>query len=83
MLFHNTGLQNYMAYTQSIMYSKSGGSGKSSSLAVAFFTTVLFFIGPGIASFMPRCMAGTLLLHCGIDLFVEGIYDSFGKYDCE
>jgi SulP family sulfate permease len=28
-------------------------------------------------------MAGTLLLHCGIDLFVEGIYDSFGKYDCE
>lgn len=26
-------------------------------------------------------MAGTLLLHCGIDLFLEGVYDSYGKYD--
>jgi SulP family sulfate permease len=75
------GLQNYMAYTQSIMYYKSGGSGKSSSLAVALLTTVLFIVGPSIASFMPRCMAGTLLLHCGMDLFIEGVYDSFGKYD--
>jgi len=75
------GLQNYMAYTQSIMYYKSGGNGKSSSLAVALLTTVLFFVGPSIASFMPRCMAGTLLFHCGLDLFVEGVYDSFGKYD--
>ena len=76
------GLQNYMAYTQSIMYYKSGGGGKSSSLEVAFVTTVLFFIGPSIASFMPRCMAGTLLLHCGTDLFVEGVYDSVGKCGC-
>lgn len=75
------GLQNYMAYTQSIIYYKSGGSGRSSSLAVALCTTILFFIGPNIASYMPRCMAGTLLLHCGIDLFLEGVYDSYGKYD--
>jgi SulP family sulfate permease len=71
-----------MAYTQSIMYYKSGGGGKSSSLEVAFVTTVLFFIGPSIASFMPRCMAGTLLLHCGTDLLVEGVYDSIGKCGC-
>jgi len=75
------GLQNYMAYTQSIIYYKSGGSGRASSLAVALCTSVLFFIGPDIASYMPRCMAGTLLLHCGIDLFLEGVYDSYGKYD--
>jgi len=75
------GLQNYMAYTQSMIYYKSGGNGKISSLAVAAFTTVLFFIGPQIASYMPKCMAGTLLLHCGIDLFMEGVYDSYGKYD--
>lgn len=70
-----------MAYTQSIIYFKSGGKGKSSSLAVALSTSLLFFVGPAIASYMPRCMAGTLLLHCGIDLFLEGVYDSFGKYD--
>ncbi|EED93725.1 sulfate permease, partial [Thalassiosira pseudonana CCMP1335] len=75
------GLQNYMAYTQSIIYYKSGGKGKTSSLAVAIVTTILFFIGPAIASYMPRCMAGTLLLHCGVDLFLEGVRDSYGHYD--
>ena len=70
-----------MAYTQSMIYSRSGGYGKLSSLAVAVSTSVLFFIGPHIASYMPRCMAGTLLLHCGIDLFVEGCIDSYGQYD--
>lgn len=72
-----------MAYTQSMIYFKSGGGGKASSLAVAALTTVLFFIGPQIASYLPRCMAGTLLLHCGIDLFIEGVYDAYGKYDCK
>ena len=75
------GLQNYMAYTQSIIYYKSGGQGHASSLAVAGLTSILFLIGPIIASHMPRCMAGTLLFHCGIDLLLEGVSDSFGKYD--
>jgi len=26
-------------------------------------------------------MAGTLLLHVGIDLFLEGVWDSYGKFD--
>ena len=26
-----------------------------------------------------RCMAGTLLLHVGIDLFLEGVYDSVAR----
>lgn len=75
------GLQNYMAYTQSVLYHKSGGTGKASGMAVAALTTILFFIGPTIASYIPRCMAGTLLVHVGIDLFLEGVYDSYGKFD--
>mmetsp|Transcript_32229 Transcript_32229/g.74217 ORF Transcript_32229/g.74217 Transcript_32229/m.74217 type:complete len:473 (-) Transcript_32229:320-1738(-) len=31
--------------------------------------------------YIPRCMAGMLLLHVGIDLFIEGVYDSYGKFD--
>jgi SulP family sulfate permease len=26
-------------------------------------------------------MAGSLLLHVGIDLFLEGVWDSYGKFD--
>mmetsp|Transcript_46363 Transcript_46363/g.140419 ORF Transcript_46363/g.140419 Transcript_46363/m.140419 type:complete len:659 (-) Transcript_46363:267-2243(-) len=75
------GLQNYMAYTQSVLYDKSGGGGRPSGVAVAVVTATLFLVGPTIASYIPRCMAGTLLLHVGIDLFLEGVYDSFGKFD--
>lgn len=75
------GLQNYMAYTQSVVYHKSGGTGRVSGIAVAIVTAVLFFVGPTVATYMPRCMAGTLLLHVGIDLFLEGVWDSFGKFD--
>lgn len=75
------GLQNYMAYTQSVLYARSGGWGKCSGVAVAFVTTLLFVLGPMVASYVPRCMAGTLLLHVGIDLFLEGVYDTFGKFE--
>lgn len=75
------GLQNYMAYTQSVLYDKSGGRGKVSGSTVAVLTAFLFFVGPTIASYIPRCMAGTLILHVGIDLFLEGVRDSYGKFD--
>jgi SulP family sulfate permease len=75
------GLQNYMAYTQSILYDRSGGTGKASGITVALVTTLLFFIGPAIAAYIPKCMAGTLLLHVGVDLFLEGVWDSYGKFD--
>lgn len=75
------GLQNYMAYTQSVLYHKSGGKGKVSGTVVAIVTLFLYIIGPTIASYIPRCMAGCLLLHVGIDLFLEGVYDSYGQFD--
>jgi SulP family sulfate permease len=75
------GLQNYITYSNSVLYAKSGGNGKFSSVAIVALTMVLFVIGPQIASYLPRCMAGTLLFHIGIDLILEGVYDSFGNYD--
>ena len=67
------GLQNYMCYSNGVIYYKSNGRGKGSSLAIVALTGLIFIHGPTVAAFMPRCMAGTLLLHVGIDLFLEGI----------
>lgn len=75
------GLQVYMAYTQSVLYDRSGGSGKVSGIIIAILTSLLLFIGPTIASFIPKAMAATLLIHVGIDLFLEGVWDSYGKFD--
>ncbi len=64
-----------------MVYYKSQGRGKPSSLSIVAITTAIFIYGPTIASYVPRCMAGTLLLHLGIDLFVEGAIESYGDYD--
>jgi MFS superfamily sulfate permease-like transporter len=64
-----------MTYSNSVLYAKSGGDGMVSGLAIVFLTMIMFVIGPSIASYLPRCMAGTLLLHIGIDLILEGVYD--------
>jgi MFS superfamily sulfate permease-like transporter len=75
------GLQNYMTYSNSVLYAKTGGTGKVSSIGVVSVTAILFVVGPSMCDYLPRCMAGTLLLHIGIDLVLEGVYDSFGQYD--
>mmetsp|Transcript_11540 Transcript_11540/g.24610 ORF Transcript_11540/g.24610 Transcript_11540/m.24610 type:complete len:953 (-) Transcript_11540:198-3056(-) len=75
------GLQNYMAYAHSVIYSKANGKGKSSSLTIVAVTIMIFIYGPTVGSYVPRCMAGTVLLHIGIDLFAEGVVDSYGDYD--
>lgn len=75
------GLQNYMAYSNSVIYYKANGDGMVSSFCIVLTTCVIFVFGPTMASFVPRCMAGTLLLHLGIDLFLEGVYESFSDYD--
>ena len=52
------GLQNYMAYSNSVIYSKSGGKGIGSSLAIVVATVALFIVG----SICPRptrvCISG-------------------------
>ena len=66
-------LPNYMCYSNSVAYAKSGGRGQPSSLAVITLTTLLFLKGSSLVESIPRAMAGTLLIHVGLDLFFEGI----------
>ena len=75
------GLQNVMTYSCSVLFQKSGGRGIPSCLTVAAGMALLFVYGPAVAVYFPRCMAGTLLLHIGLDLFLEGCYDSYGNFD--
>lgn len=75
------GSQNYLCYSNSLLYFKCKGGGKLSGYLLAAITGVFFVFGPSIISFVPRCMAGCLLIHVGIDLFAEAIFDSYGAFD--
>ena len=79
MLFYISRSQFH--FRSQVIYSKSHGTGKGSSLAIVAVTVMIFIYGPTMASYVPRCMAGTLLLHVGIDLFLEGVIESYEDYD--
>ena len=75
--------QNYLCYSNSVLYYRCRGKGKVASLLVASLTLLFYGIGPGIVSHVPRCMPGCLLIHIGIDLTREALVDSLagGAFD--
>lgn len=75
------GIQNVMTYSISVLYYKSGGKSGTGQLALIVGTGLIFVFGMVSMPYIPRCMAGTLLLHIGIDLFLEGVYESYAEYD--
>jgi len=75
------GIQNMMTYSVSLLFYKSGGRSKAAQLALIVGTVVMFVFGVAIMPYIPKCMAGTLLLHIGVDLVMEGVYDSIEEYD--
>jgi len=75
------GIQNVMTYSVSVLFYKSGGKSRAAQVVLIFGMMVLFVVGVAIIPYIPKCMAGTLLLHIGMDLFLEGLYDSIGEYD--
>ena len=70
-----------MTYSISVLYYKSGGKSGTGQLALIVGTGLIFVFGMVSMPYIPRCMAGTLLLHIGIDLFLEGVYESYAEYD--
>ena len=75
------GLQNYICYCNSVTYFKCNGGGMLSGILLAMSSAVFFFIGPSAVVFVPRCMAGCLLMHIGSDLTKEALWDSIGAFD--
>jgi len=75
------GIQNVMTYSYSVLYHKSGGRSKLALWMLVFGSVFLFVFGVLVMPYIPRCLASTLLLHIGIDLVLEGIYDPYKEYD--
>lgn len=75
------GLQNYLCYSNSLLYYKCQGGGIVSGYLLAAITAVFFCVGPSVVYYIPRVMPGCLLIHIGIDLTKEGVWDSYQTFD--
>lgn len=74
-------VQNYLCYSTSALYYKCGGGGRKSGFVIGLLMLYFFFIGPNAVSYVPRCMAGCLMIHIGLDLLKEALLDTYDELD--
>jgi SulP family sulfate permease len=69
--------QNYLVYSNSLLYHRSGGDSKISGYILFLFTALVWVKGNFIISFIPTIVVGGLIFHLGIDLLRESLYDTW------
>jgi sulfate permease, SulP family len=72
-------IQNYLVYTNSLLFIDSGGNSRLAGLLLAAATTGVLFIGPIIIGYIPVMVVGALIFLLGIELIEEAVVDTWGR----
>lgn len=72
-------IQNYLVYTNSVIFIKSGGDSRVAGFMLAAGTFGVLLIGPSIIGYIPVMMVGVLIFHLGFDLLVEAVWTPRNK----
>ncbi|KAL1925362.1 uncharacterized protein VTP21DRAFT_245 [Calcarisporiella thermophila] len=71
-------VQNYLVYTNSVLFMRCGGDSRVAGLMLAGATLVIFLVGPWVVGYVPVMIVGALIFHLGIDLIKEAVLDTWG-----
>lgn len=74
-----TEFQNYLVYTNSVLFVRSGGNSRVAGVLLAVATSGILIIGPVIIGYIPIMVVGSLIFFLGIDLMREALIDTWGK----
>ncbi|KAL4953916.1 sulfate transporter family-domain-containing protein [Aspergillus filifer] len=72
-------IQNYLVYTNSLMFIDSGGNSRLAGIMLAIATAGIMVVGPVIVGFIPVMVVGALIFLLGIELMEEALVDTWGK----
>lgn len=72
-------IQNYLVYTNSILFIRSGGDSRVAGIMLAFGTAGIMMMGPAVIGYIPIMVVGALIFLLGIELLREALYDTWGK----
>ncbi|KAI5839991.1 sulfate transporter family-domain-containing protein [Morchella snyderi] len=72
-------IQNYLVYTNSILFIRSGGDSRVAGVMLALGTAGIMMIGPSVIGYIPIMVVGALIFLLGIELLREALYDTWGK----
>ncbi|KAL0095360.1 sulfate transporter family-domain-containing protein [Phycomyces blakesleeanus] len=70
-------VQNYLVYTNSLLFIRTGGDSRLAGLMLAAATTTLWMVGPWIVGYIPVMVVGSLIFHLGLDLLKEALIDTW------
>lgn len=68
-------IQNYLVYTNSVLFIKSGGDSRLAGIMLAICTAGVLVIGPVIIGFIPTMMVGVLIFVLGFELLYEALWE--------
>jgi SulP family sulfate permease len=68
-------IQNYLVYTNSVLFIRTGGDGRLAGIMLAIFTVGVLMIGPVIIGYIPVMMVGVLIFVLGFELFLEAVWE--------
>ncbi|KAI8644152.1 sulfate transporter family-domain-containing protein, partial [Parasitella parasitica] len=70
-------VQNYLVYTNSLLFIRSGGDSRVAGIMLAGATAILWMVGPWIVGYIPVMVVGSLIFHLGLDLLKEALFDTW------
>nr|CAG8602591.1 1987_t:CDS:10 [Entrophospora candida] len=70
-------VQNYLVYTNSLLFIQSGGDSRVAGLMLAAGTFIILIVGPWIVAYVPVMAVGALIFHLGLELMKEALVDSW------
>lgn len=71
--------QNYLVYTNSVLFMRSGGDSRIAGVMLAAATFGILVTGPVIIGFIPITVVGALIFYLGLDLLKEALVETWGK----
>ena len=68
-------IQNYLVYTNSVLFIRSGGDSRIAGFLLAVATFGILLAGPAIIGYIPVMMVGVLIFVLGFELLFEAVWD--------
>ena len=72
-------VQNYLVYTNSLLFMDSGGNDRLAGLMLAAATFGILLSGPVIIGYIPIMVVGALIFLLGIELLEEALVGTWGR----
>ena len=72
-------IQNYLVYTNSLLFIESGGNSRLAGFLLALATAGILLVGPALVGYIPVMVVGALIFLLGIELMEEAVIQTWGR----